>query len=785
MRTFRTLLAALLCAALLLSLLSGCGEPGPTEPTQAASEETTEPTQPPVDYAKVYADAAQPLETADALTVTASVVEERTVGNDTLTEELTSTVRYQDRDSDSPVIHRSDLILYGSFRASYEQLWANGVLYAKVKQARYYSREPLESFLEGQIPASPLDPAHYTQIAGDETKLVFSGAADAESWAMPADGALLFAQAEATLADGVLAAVRYEIRFLFGGTEIHTVYEITLTPSVDEDLSALVPNSTKEYESLDSVEAALLLMRGRIALEHATVLTTETVGTLYSEATALLMLYTEENSAYGEGEDFLNHEEDRYMWMDYANNQAGSYTARYDYSDGELHWQFDEDEPGSKELTPTYMQESLQEERLYLVPNYSDLVDAKVYDVGDYYLIEFRLNEDFAAKLQAKANGVLFGEWDYLDRYATSYSLKTAEGYLALEKYSYLPTSLSLDYEGVHIIQGTPLSLSMNLTTGIKLYDPDTYEAITDEPLPDEPPETPATPLLYEVTGGNGERMYLFGTIHVGDDRTAFLPQEIYDAFDESNALAVEFDSAAFTESLMEDEELQTQVTASYCYTDGTEISNHIDSELYEAAVIFLKVAGEYTAQANRYKPFVWSNLIDNFYLSQGRRLTSSKGMDNRLLARAREQDKEILSVESGEFQLELLSGYSDALQELLLLQSISGTRNETLANTYALYELWCAGDEAALIERLAAMSEDERELVDADALALYDEYHQQMEVDRNAAMVEVAEEYLSSGKTVFFAVGLAHLLGEGGLVQALRDAGYTVTLIHYADTTP
>ena len=44
--------------------------------------------------------------------------------------------------------------------------------------------------------------------------------------------------------------------------------------------------------------------------------------------------------------------------------------------------------------------------------------------------------------------------------------------------------------------------------------------------------------------------------------------------------------------------------------------------------------------------------------------------------------------------------------------------------------------------------------------------------------MLEVAKGYLDSGKTVFFAVGLAHLLGDGGLVQALRDAGYTVTLI-------
>ena len=75
-------------------------------------------------------------------------------------------------------------------------------------------------------------------------------------------------------------------------------------------------------------------------------------------------------------------------------------------------------------------------------------------------------------------------------------------------------------------------------------------------------------------------------------------------------------------------------------------------------------------------------------------------------------------------------------------------------------------------------MDEEERAELDEDELAIYDEYHQKMEVERNANMVEVAKGYLESGQTVFFAVGLAHLLGEGGLVEALRAEGYTVTLI-------
>jgi len=47
--------------------------------------------------------------------------------------------------------------------------------------------------------------------------------------------------------------------------------------------------------------------------------------------------------------------------------------------------------------------------------------------------------------------------------------------------------------------------------------------------------------------------------------------------------------------------------------------------------------------------------------------------------------------------------------------------------------------------------------------------------------MLEVAIEYLESDQVVFFAVGLAHLLDDvNGLVDTLRDAGYTVELVAY-----
>ena len=54
------------------------------------------------------------------------------------------------------------------------------------------------------------------------------------------------------------------------------------------------------------------------------------------------------------------------------------------------------------------------------------------------------------------------------------------------------------------------------------------------------------------------------------------------------------------------------------------------------------------------------------------------------------------------------------------------------------------------------------------------------MIIDRNKGMLDVAVSYLEGEETVFYAVGLAHLLQENGLVDTLREAGYTVEQVIY-----
>ena len=63
----------------------------------------------------------------------------------------------------------------------------------------------------------------------------------------------------------------------------------------------------------------------------------------------------------------------------------------------------------------------------------------------------------------------------------------------------------------------------------------------------------------------------------------------------------------------------------------------------------------------------------------------------------------------------------------------------------------------------------------------LFEEYYKKMSTDRNKGMLDTAIEYLEGDQVIFYAVGMAHLLdSETGLVDALRQAGYTVEKVAY-----
>ena len=305
---------------------------------------------------------------------------------------------------------------------------------------------------------------------------------------------------------------------------------------------------------------------------------------------------------------------------------------------------------------------------------------------------------------------------------------------------------------------------------------PETTEApATTDPAPIG--ETGVHPMLFHVTGENGQEMYLFGTIHVGDERIQTALEKLTPYLDGCDALAVEFDVVGYEQKLMTDLQAQIAYYAPFVLTDGTDVSEHMPAETYEKAVDLLRKAGLMPSLMKNYNLAMWSQIVEQAAIMTKSTLDMESGMDRSLIRHCYDKQIEVRDVESPEFQTTLMASFSDELS-LLMIENTLEDLDDYVAQIDELYSAWLDGDYDNLTAILNSEATEE-DLTEAQE-ALMEEYYDKLLTQRNLGMRDKAEAWLTAGDKVFFAVGAAHLVDEGGLVELLRAAGYTVEQVRY-----
>ena len=168
------------------------------------------------------------------------------------------------------------------------------------------------------------------------------------------------------------------------------------------------------------------------------------------------------------------------------------------------------------------------------------------------------------------------------------------------------------------------------------------------------------TPLLYRVTDEKDNVIWLFGSIHVGREDYYPLPDYVQNAFEDADSLAVEVDIVEFEK----DVDGQYNALSPLIYNDGTKIYNHISQSLYEKAVDILKEYGSYFSSFDYYRPVFWSSMIDSLLIEQlgG---DAELGIDIHLIDAAYKAKKEVVEIESAEFQYKMLADFEEEAQPL------------------------------------------------------------------------------------------------------------------------
>lgn len=771
-----------LCFVLVFSLTACTGKPAETTvPTETTVPPTT--TEPAPTAAEIYSEAAAKVESAKGVLVSYSIDKQMTVGLDTYveSEDVTLSLSAPGTEEFIATVKRSFTWDPEYATSTFTESFGAETYYNKYNLTGEMTCAPMtaEEFCAQYLPAVLFTPDLYASVEFvDDTTIAFNDATAFESWLGNEHCVLVEASGTATVdAYGNLGESTYHAVFTQGGI----TYEWTITHKpMTGSLDISLPTDADRYTAVDYAGAMLVYDRALGLMLQATDYYVNHSEHVLITAAAVTYDSMVDVSSYGSGKDMVAQLDQYVQVADISTGETQSAAAVMEYKNSTYTVSSNGSTPAADRTVKASDVTDLCMTTITVNFPVVGSMEYPVYeDLGAVSLMTFDFPDSGANSYIRNVSSFMLQDSEILYDYSSKYAIEQCNGYIGIDNATGLPTAFGLNCTATFTIEGDDTLFNYEVSTSYEFGTAAGYETVMDQMPEPEEPEEKATPLLYHVTGENGEEMWLFGTIHVGDERMAFLPQEVLDAFAASDALALEYDSDAFDEQMENDEELIAKVQNHYFYTDGTTVADHIsDDGLFNAAVKLARASGAYHKNLLIAKPVILANSIENSLARLARSVRSEYGAETILTDLAHEQDKEILSVESGEFQIGMLTGYSEALQEQLLLEAVDQDPWAYRVNMLELYELWCRGDEAELI---AYLNEDaDTSEMTEEELALYEEYWTAMSTDRNAGMLEVAIEYMKGDKLVFYAVGLAHLLAEDGLVNTLREAGYTVELVTY-----
>ena len=262
--------------------------------------------------------------------------------------------------------------------------------------------------------------------------------------------------------------------------------------------------------------------------------------------------------------------------------------------------------------------------------------------------------------------------------------------------------------------------------------------------------------ILWKIDGKGAPASYLFGTIHVDDDRVLALPPAVRAAFDQADSFAAE---------LLSDDASTRKFLASMITADA-ELPALVGAAAYPQVDKLLGEHGIPEAARTRFKP--WAAMLTLLEPRAGSGLI----LDRVLQDEAARQKKPIHALETVDQQIAVFDGLPRASQLALLARAVAD-HAAIQDSTRLMVDAWLAGDLEALWKLDAeAMSGDAA--IEAHNAALLE----RLLYARNARFVRSLVPLLGKGR-LFAAFGALHLYGERGVLSLLDKMGYKLERVY------
>lgn len=262
-----------------------------------------------------------------------------------------------------------------------------------------------------------------------------------------------------------------------------------------------------------------------------------------------------------------------------------------------------------------------------------------------------------------------------------------------------------------------------------------------------------ASSLLWKIEGnGLSEPSWLYGTQHLMCGEDFIIPEDALERLKTSDGLVLEID--------LSDPAIQQQMMQLSQLPEGKRISESIDDDetRNEVEAFLTRHFGAGLEQFGGMRPIMLMTMATTAVAECEQAITSH---DIHLMQEAKKLGTEIRALETVEFQFSLFDKIplDHQVQELVSIVQDPAAERDKFRHMTELYRRQDIGGLYRLI------SEDE-----------FMQAHNDLLIDeRNRTWIPSMEE-MSGEKSMFYAVGAGHLPGDMGVINLLREAGFTLT---------
>jgi uncharacterized protein YbaP (TraB family) len=261
-----------------------------------------------------------------------------------------------------------------------------------------------------------------------------------------------------------------------------------------------------------------------------------------------------------------------------------------------------------------------------------------------------------------------------------------------------------------------------------------------------------ANSLLWKVSGKDITKpSYLFGTIHMLPQDKYFFTDKMQEALTSTDVLALEVDIDV---PLAE----QMKMAGEMIMPEGKSWADYMTAEEYatvkSAFVDSLGFKEKKMEKYSKIRPIYVSGIILMELIGE------VKMYEKELASMAKKGKKTIIGLETFQEQMDIVGSIS--------LEDQMADLKESTASMVRDYNEMLDAYVAQNLSELKKLSDDES----------FDKMEAKFLTERNDRWVKAIEQKLASTPT-FYAVGAMHLVGEKGLIEQLKAAGYSVEAVN------